>query len=116
MILSTLYFAVKTMSVGMKCRVSKPGDEKKFTVYTAKWCGACKKQVPMIQNLAQLYGFTVELIDVDSEDPEVKKRVQHVRFVPHIEYLGLEISFNELMGIIKEFTGGSGGGQDRGAS
>ena len=93
------------MSAGMKCRVNKPGDEKKFTVYTAESCGACKKQVPQILNLAQLYGFTVELIDVYSEDPEVRKRAQHVRWVPHIEYLGLEITFNELLEVIKEFSG-----------
>ena len=52
----------------------------------------------MIQVLAQLYGFAVELIDVDSEDPEVQRRVQRVRFVPYIEYLGSGISFSELMG------------------
>jgi thiol-disulfide isomerase/thioredoxin len=105
--------AVKTMSTGMNSQISKPGDEKKFILYTAKWCGAYKKQVPMIQTLAQMYGFEVELVDVDGEDPEVQRRVQHVRFVPHIEYLGLEISFNEGMGIIKESVGDVSYGQDR---
>ncbi len=100
----------------MKCRVIKPGDTRRVTVYTAKWCGACKNQVPRIQELAQSSGFTVELIDVDSKDPEVQRRFQHVRFVPHIEYLGLEISFNELVGIIKEMGGGERVGQVRGAS
>jgi thiol-disulfide isomerase/thioredoxin len=113
MILLGLNIAVKTMSAGMKCRISKPGDEKKFIVYTAKWCGACKKQVPMIQTLAQMYGFEVELLDVDSEDPEVQRRVQHVRFVPHIEYLGLEITFDEFVGIVKESVGDVSYGQDR---
>ena len=98
------------MNEGMKCRVSKLGDSKKVTVYTAKWCGACKSQVPRILELAQSGGFTVELIDVDSEDSEVRKMVRHVRFVPHIEYLGLEISFNELVGIIRGFGGSEVGG------
>lgn len=93
------------MSDGMKCRISKPGDSKKVTVYTAKWCGACKSQVPRIQELAQSGGFTVELIDVDSEDPETKRRAEHVRFVPHIEYLGSEISFGEFLDIIRGFEG-----------
>jgi len=95
----------------MKRLVSRPGDSKKVTVYTAKWCGACNSQVPRILELAQSGVFTVELIDVDSEDPEVRKMVQHVRFVPHIEYLGLEISFNELVGIIRGFGGPEVGGQ-----
>ncbi len=94
----------------MRCWVSKPGDTKKFTVYLAKWCGACKRQVPQIQTLAQMHGFDVELVDVD--DPEAKKRVQHVRFVPHIEYLGLEISFNEFLQVLGEKAGeGNGGNQ-----
>ena len=88
------------MSARMRCWVGKPGDSKKFTVYTAKWCGACKSQVPKIQTLAQMYGFEVELVDVD--DPEAKSRVQHVRFVPDIEYLGLEISIDEFLQVIKE--------------
>jgi len=108
MMKSTFYFTVKAMSDGMRCRISRPGDSKKVTVYTAKWCGACKDQVPRIQELAQSGGFVVELVDVDSEDPEIRVRVQHVRFVPHIEYLGSEISFNELVRIIKEV--GKGGG------
>ena len=111
MILLSFNVAVKTMSVGMKCRVIKPGDTTRVTVYTAKWCGACRVQVPRIQELVGSGEFTVELIDIDSEDPEVQRRVQHVRFVPHIEYLGLEISFNELVGIIKEI--GEGDGQSR---
>ena len=93
------------MSAEMKCRTSKLGDEKKIIVYTAKRCGPLKKQVPMIQTLAHMYGFEVELVDVDSQDPKVLTRVQHRRFVPHIEYLGLEISLNELMRIIKEAGG-----------
>ena len=115
MMLSTLYAAVKTMSVGMKCRVIKPGDATRVTVYTAKWCDACRVQVPRIQELVGSGEFTVELIDVDSEDPEVQRRVQHVRFVPHIEYLGLEISFNELAGLVREMGGAGCGGPDRGA-
>ena len=84
----------------MRCWVSKPGDSTKFTVYTAKWCDACTRQVPEIQSLAQKHGFEVELVDVD--DPEAKKMVQHVRFVPHIEYLGLEISFNTFLQMLGE--------------
>lgn len=90
-------------------RITNPSDRRKVTVYTAKWCDVCKKQVPMIQTLAQMYGFTVELVDVDSEDLDVQKRAQYIRFVPYIEYLGLEISFSELMDVIKE-TGGAGVG------
>ena len=106
----------KTMSDEMKCLIRKPGDSKKVTVYTAKWCGACKKEVAMIQNLALLYRFTVELVDVDNKDPEVQKRVQHVRFVPHIEYLGEEISFDELVKTFKDMDGLGDEGQSRGAS
>ena len=88
------------MSARMRCWVGKPGDSRKFTVYTAKWCGACKSQVPKIQTLAQMYGFEVELVDVDA--PEAKSRV------PHIEYLGLEISFDEFLQVIKESVVGEG--------
>ena len=92
----------------MKCQITKPGDTKKVTVYFAEWCGACKSQVPRIQELARSGGFAVELVDVDSVDPEVQRRVQHVRFVPHIEYLGSEISFMKLAGIIRGMGGADG--------
>ena len=59
MMMPTFYGAVKTMSEGMRCRISKPGDSKKITVYTAKWCGACKNQVPRIQEIALIGGFAV---------------------------------------------------------
>jgi hypothetical protein len=36
--------------------------------------------------------------------------------LPHIEYLGLEISFKELLEIIKETKGGAGVGQDIGVA
>jgi thiol-disulfide isomerase/thioredoxin len=101
------------MSEGMKCRLNKPGDEKKFTVYTSESCGACKRDVPLILNLAQLYGFTVELVDVNSEDPVVRKRVQHVRWMPHIEYLGLEVTFDELVEVFRNFNRGVAVGVDR---
>ena len=92
----------------MRCWVGKPGDSRRFTVYTAKWCGACKTQVPMIQDLARRNGFEVELVDVD--DLGVQKRVQHVRFVPYIEYLGLEIGYDEFLEVIRGRAEGEGSG------
>jgi thiol-disulfide isomerase/thioredoxin len=90
---------------GMKCVVVKPGDSRKVIVFTAKWCGACEEAVPRILELARLGGFAVELIDVDGEDPADRRRSRPVRYVPCIEYMGLEISFGELVGIIREVGG-----------
>jgi hypothetical protein len=88
----------------MKCVNMKPRDSKRISVYVAEWRGECRERVPRIEELVMSCGFTVKLIDVASKDLEDHKRVQHVRFVPHIEYLGLEISFEEL-GIFRGFGG-----------
>ena len=68
----------------------------KITIFTAKWCGACKQRVPQILKKAQEAGFQVKLVDIDDAPPEEKKLLKHVRFVPHIDYMGHEIDEDEL--------------------
>jgi thiol-disulfide isomerase/thioredoxin len=70
-----------------------PGE---ITVFTAEWCGACKRRVPQILKKAQAAGLRVKLIDVDDADPKYRKMLRRVKFVPHIDYMGHEIYEDEL--------------------
>ena len=82
----------------LKCVISNSEvlDSEKITVFTAKWCGACKRRVPQILRKARAAGLEVKLIDVDDVDPKDRKMLRRVEFVPHIDYLGHEIDEDEL--------------------
>ena len=41
-------------------------------VFTAEWCGPCKKMKPIIDNLANKFGITVEKLDVENSDEAVE--------------------------------------------
>ena len=67
-------------------------------IYTAKWCGACKKRVPKIMKKAQAAGLNVKLVDWD-EDLSTRDRerlITSIEYVPYIDYLGREIDEAEL--------------------
>jgi hypothetical protein len=71
-----------------------------FTIYTAKWCGSCRRFVPIIVKRIREAGLGVKLVDVDGLSiPELKLR--RVQFVPHIDYLGREIDEDELDRLIR---------------
>jgi len=83
---------------GMKLMNGKEGNSNEIIVYTAKWCGACKKRVPQIVKKAQAAGLQVNLIDWD-EDLSTRDRgrlIARVEYVPYIDYLGREIDEEEL--------------------
>ena len=83
---------------GMKCVTGNQSEENpgEITVFTAKWCGACKRRIPQILKKAQAAGLKVKLIDVDNADLEDGKMLRRVKFVPHIDYMGREIEEEEL--------------------
>jgi hypothetical protein len=77
------------------------GCERVITVYSSKGCLPCRQLVPSIVEQGETAGFRVEVIDVYSEDPEDRVRSRHVRWVPHIEYQGRELTvpqYEELIG------------------
>ena len=86
------------MKNGMKCETKNQGEinPNEITVFTAKWCGACKTRVPQILKKAQAAGLKVKLIDVDNVDPQDRKMLRRVKFVPHIDYMGHEIEEEEI--------------------
>jgi thiol-disulfide isomerase/thioredoxin len=86
------------MKNGMKCVTKNQGEihPNEITVFTAKWCGACKRRVPQILKKAQAAGLKVKLIDVDNVDPQDRKMIRRVKFVPHIDYMGHEIEEEEI--------------------
>ena len=86
------------MKNGMKCVTKNQGEinPNEITVFTAKWCGACKTRVPQILKKAQAAGLKVKLIDVDNVDPQDRKMLRRVKFVPHIDYMGHEIEEEEI--------------------
>lgn len=45
---------------------------------------------------AQAAGLKVKLIDVDNVDPQDRKMLRRVKFVPHIDYMGHEIEEEEI--------------------
>jgi thiol-disulfide isomerase/thioredoxin len=83
---------------GMKCLTGSQSEENpgEITVFTAKWCGACKRRVPQILKKAQTAGLRVRLIDVDNAGLEDGKMLRRVKFVPHIDYMGREVEEEEL--------------------
>jgi thiol-disulfide isomerase/thioredoxin len=83
---------------GTKCVIGKEEEENRgeITVFTAAWCGACKRRVPHILKKAQAAGLSVKLIDVDDADPSYGKTLRRVKFVPHIDYMGHEIEEDEI--------------------
>jgi len=48
--------------------------------FTAKWCAPCRKIEPILGELGQQYGLTVETIDVE-KSPEIAKE-NDVRCLP----------------------------------
>lgn len=58
-----------------------------ITVYMAKWCGACKKRVPIILRKAQDAGLRVKLVDWDDDlsDEDRERLADEVEFVPFID-------------------------------
>ena len=86
------------------CRI---GDKSKLrsedvTVFTAKWCGACKQRVPQIVKRAQAAGLKVNLIDIDDADSQYRRMLSRVAFVPHIDYMGREIEEENLTNYVKK--------------
>ncbi len=94
---------------GFNCEVGKPEqeDKREITIFTAKWCGACKKRVPTILKKAQVAGLKVNLIDIDEVDPKFRKMAGRVQFVPQIDYKDREIDEDELDLLLKKASNGA---------
>jgi len=82
----------------MKCITGNQAEDnpEEITVYTAEWCGACKRRIPQILKKAQAAGLKVKLIDVDKVDPQDEKMLRRVKFVPYIDYMEHEIEEEEI--------------------
>ena len=70
-------------------------------VFTAKWCGACKVELPKIRAAASKLGYSVQQIDISECAPRDKAKCQRIEFVPHIELNGREISVSQLEGMAR---------------
>jgi len=82
-------------------------NPREITVYTAEWCGACKKRVPQILKKAQAAGLQVKLIDWDNDlsTKDKERLIKRVEFVPYIDYMGHEIEEDDLNLLINTNTG-----------
>lgn len=58
---------------------AEPKTERSITMYSAKWCGPCKKAKPIMLRL-RLEGWTVFIIDIDDEPDRAKRN--KIRSVP----------------------------------
>ena len=65
-------------------------------MYTARWCGACKAELPKIRAAASKLGYSVEQIDISKCSPSEKAKCNSITFVPHVELNGREISVQKL--------------------
>ena len=70
-------------------------------VWTARWCGACKVELPKIRAAASKLGYSVQQIDISECGPSDKVKCEGIEFVPHIELNGREISVSQLEGMAK---------------
>ena len=92
------------MCEGNRCGIGNQIESpKEITIFTAEWCGACKRRVPQIMKKAQAAGLNVNLIDINNVDPKDKKKLlKRVEFVPHIDYMGKEIDEEDLDQLAKK--------------
>jgi thiol-disulfide isomerase/thioredoxin len=92
------------MCEGNKCGIGNQIEcPKEIMIFTAEWCGACKRRVPQIMKKAQAAGLKVNLIDIDNVDLKDKKKLlKRVEFVPHIDYMGKEIDEEDLDQLAKK--------------
>jgi thioredoxin 1 len=51
-------------------------------VFTAEWCGPCKKMKPIIDTLADKFGIKVKRLDVEESDEAVE--LYSIRSIPTI--------------------------------
>jgi glutaredoxin len=86
----------------LKCKDICPfNDENRvITVFKASGCKPCSVLVPSIVERAERASFTVEVIDVNDEAAQERVRESQVRWVPHLEYLGREITVNDFETLI----------------
>ena len=70
-------------------------------VYTARWCGACKAELPKIRAAASKLGYSVQQIDIAKCSPSEKAKCNSITFVPHVELNGREISVSQLEGMAR---------------
>lgn len=74
----------------------------KITIFHANWCETCKSIVPILVSRAEKVGVKIDLIDVDNV--ATKSMCTHVKWVPYIEQNGSEISVDELLQLLLEFS------------
>lgn len=57
----------------------------KLIKFGAEWCGPCRMQAPVIEQLAKEYDGKVEVIDVDIDEPpqdDLLKIISTIRAIP----------------------------------
>ena len=70
-------------------------------VFTARWCNACKAELPKIRAAASKLGYSVQQIDISQCSPSEKAKCEAINFVPHIELNGREVSVSQLEGMAR---------------
>lgn len=65
-------------------------------VFTAEWCGPCKKMKPIIDNLANKFGITVEKLDVENSDEAVE--FYSIKSIPTIVVVKDGVTLEKISG------------------
>ena len=65
-------------------------------VFTAEWCGPCKKMKPIIDNLANKFGITVEKLDVENSDEAVE--FYSIKSIPTIVIVKDGVTLEKISG------------------
>ena len=65
-------------------------------VFTAEWCGPCKKMKPIIDNLANKFGITVEKLDVENSDEAVE--FYYIKSIPTIVVVKDGVTLEKISG------------------
>ena len=65
-------------------------------VFTAEWCGPCIKMKPIIDNLANKFGITVEKLDVENSDEAVE--FYSIKSIPTIVVVKDGVTLEKISG------------------
>lgn len=58
-------------------------------MFTAKWCGPCKKLKPFVQRLSMTSGITLYIVDIDDDPRRVADDMQ-ITSLPTVVFMGLD--------------------------
>ncbi len=84
-------------ATGSETPAEKPAALPKLWDFFATWCPPCKKQAPIIEELAKEYAGRIEIISIDTDkNPELARKF-NIQAIPTLVFLdaeGKELSRN----------------------